>query len=38
VVMVPLANEDCNPHGVNENMDIALIEKWFDFAHDFLRK
>jgi hypothetical protein len=27
VVMVPLANEDCNPHGVNENMDIALIEK-----------
>jgi hypothetical protein len=26
-VLVPLANEDANVHGVNENLDIALIEK-----------
>lgn len=38
VVLVPLANEDCNPHGVDENFDIDLIEKWFDFAHEFLKK
>jgi hypothetical protein len=36
--LIPLANEDCNPHGVDENFDIDLIEKWFDFAHEFLRK
>lgn len=34
-VLVPLANEDANIHGVNENMDIALIEKWFEFSHAF---
>lgn len=27
VVLVPFANEDCNPHGVGENFDIDLIEK-----------
>jgi hypothetical protein len=26
-VMIPLSNEDANPHGVNENMDIEMIEK-----------
>jgi len=26
-VLVPLANKDANIHGVNENFDIALIEK-----------
>ena len=34
-VLVPLANEDANVHGVNENLDIALIEKWFQFSHAF---
>jgi len=38
VVLIPLANENCNPHGVDENFDIDLIEKWFDFAHEFLKK
>jgi len=26
-VLIPLVNEDCNAHGVNENFDIDLIEK-----------
>lgn len=34
-VLVPLTNEDANIHGVNENFDIALIEKWFQFSHAF---
>jgi acetylornithine deacetylase/succinyl-diaminopimelate desuccinylase-like protein len=34
-VLVPLANEDCNAHGVNENMDIALIENGLKFSHAF---
>lgn len=34
-VLVPLANKDANIHGVNENFDIALIEKWFQFSHAF---
>lgn len=34
-VLVPLVNEDANVHGVNENFDIALIEKWFEFSHAF---
>jgi len=38
VVLIPFANEDCNPHGVDENFDIDSIEKWFDFAYEFLRK
>ncbi|MCX6823446.1 MAG: M20/M25/M40 family metallo-hydrolase [candidate division SR1 bacterium] len=34
-VLVPLANKDANIHGVNENFDIALIEKGFQFSHAF---
>jgi len=26
-VLIPLVNEDCNAHGVDENFDIDLIEK-----------
>jgi hypothetical protein len=26
-VLIPLVNEDCNSHGINENVDIDLIEK-----------
>lgn len=37
-VLIPLVNQDCNPHGVNENFDIALIEKWFQFSYEFLKK
>jgi hypothetical protein len=34
-VLVPLANDDCNIHGVNENFDISLIKKWFEFSRRF---
>ncbi len=37
-VLIPLVNEDCNAHGVNENMDISLIEKWFQFAYGFISR
>lgn len=37
-VLLPLVNEDCNAHGVNENFDIELIEKWFQFAYEFFKK
>jgi len=37
-VLIPLANGDSNMHGVNENMDIDLIEKWLKFSYEFLRK
>jgi len=34
-VIVPLVNHDSFVYGINENFDIALIEKWFDFATTF---
>lgn len=37
-VLVPLANEDCNSSGVNENFTIALIEKWFQFSYSFFAR
>jgi len=37
-VLIPLVNEDCNAHGVNENFDIELIEKWFQFAYGFMSR
>lgn len=37
-VLIPLVNEDCNAHGVNENFDIDLIEKWFQFAYAFMSR
>ncbi len=37
-VLIPLVNEDCNAHGVNENFDIDLIEKWFQFAYGFMSR
>lgn len=37
-VLIPLVNEDCNAHGVNENFDIDLIKKWFQFAYEFFKK
>ncbi len=35
-LLVPMANEDCNMHGVNENFDIALIKKALEFSREFL--
>ncbi len=37
-VLIPLVNEDCNAHGVNENFNIDLIEKWFQFAYGFFSR
>lgn len=37
-VLIPLVNEDCNAHGVNENFAIDLIEKWFQFSYEFFKK
>ena len=37
-VFVPLVNEDSNAHGVDENFDIELIKKWFQFSYAFLIK
>ena len=34
-VLISLANDDCNMHGVNENYDIALIKKGLDFSSKF---
>ena len=37
-VLIPLVNQDCNAHGIDENFDIDLIEKWFNFAYEFFKK
>jgi acetylornithine deacetylase/succinyl-diaminopimelate desuccinylase-like protein len=37
-LLIPLANEDCNMHGANENYDIKLIEKALEFSREFLGK
>lgn len=37
-ILVPFANDDCNMHSVNENFDISLIQKAFDFSKIFLGK
>lgn len=34
-VLVPLGNEDCNMHGVNENFDKAILEKALLFSNNF---
>ncbi|PIY17544.1 hypothetical protein COZ14_02765, partial [Candidatus Dojkabacteria bacterium CG_4_10_14_3_um_filter_Dojkabacteria_WS6_41_9] len=31
-VLISLANDDCNMHGVNENYDIRLIKKGLEFS------
>ena len=35
LVLLPLANEDCSAHGVNENFDIALLERSMAFSSAF---
>lgn len=35
MILLPLVNEDCNAHWVNENLDIALLERWMLFSSTF---
>jgi acetylornithine deacetylase/succinyl-diaminopimelate desuccinylase-like protein len=35
MILLPLVNEDCNAHGVNENFDIALLERGMLFSSAF---
>ena len=37
-VYAPLANEDCNMHGANENFEISLLKKSLRFSRGFLGK
>jgi len=37
-LLVSLANDDCNMHGVNENYDIGLIKKGLEFSRKFFSK
>jgi len=37
-VLVPLANEDCNMHSINENFDKKLIQKGLEFSSLFFKK
>lgn len=32
-VLISLANDDCNMHGVNENYDIELLKKGLEFSY-----
>jgi hypothetical protein len=34
-LLVSLANDDCNMHGVNENYDIELIKKGLEFSQRY---
>lgn len=38
IVNIPMVNETCNMHSVMENVDIAMIEKWYQFLSEFLGK
>jgi len=38
ILSIPLANEDSNMHGVNENFQTDLIEKWLEFSYKFFQK
>lgn len=35
-LLVPLCNEDCNMHGINENFDIDLVKKGLEFSREML--
>lgn len=37
-ILVPLANDDCNMHGANENFKIDLIQKGLTFSKLFFSK
>lgn len=38
IVNIPMLNDDCNIHSVMENLDINLIENWYKFTYEFLKK
>lgn len=38
VIIADLGNEDCNMHGVDENIDISCIEKGLEFSRRFFSK
>lgn len=35
VLQVPLCNDDCNMHGVDENYDLTILERALTFSHAF---
>ncbi len=35
-LLIPLCNEDCNMHGIDENFDIELIKKGLEFSKELL--
>jgi acetylornithine deacetylase/succinyl-diaminopimelate desuccinylase-like protein len=37
-VLVPLGNDDCRMHAINENFRIEYIEKGLDFSKNFLKR
>jgi hypothetical protein len=37
-LLIPLANEDCNMHGVHENFEIELLMKGLQFSERFFKK
>jgi di/tripeptidase len=37
-VNIPMVNETSNIHSVMENVDIEMIEKWYQFLSEFLGK
>lgn len=38
IVNIPMVNETSNIHSVMENVDIEMIEKWYQFLSEFLGK
>lgn len=37
-VLVPMANSDCNMHGLEENFKVDLLKKGLDFSRQFFEK
>jgi acetylornithine deacetylase/succinyl-diaminopimelate desuccinylase-like protein len=37
-VMVPLGNEDCQMHAINENFRKTYVKKALQFSKEFLKK
>lgn len=38
ILNIPMVNDNCNLNSHSENFDIELIEKWFNFVCDLLKK
>jgi acetylornithine deacetylase/succinyl-diaminopimelate desuccinylase-like protein len=37
-VLVPLGNDDCRMHAIDENFRVEYIEKGLDFSNSFFKK